>query len=202
MGNTIITISREFASGGRELGGRLAALLGYAYFDSEIVAEIAKKTELSEAYVKQLTDQGAPRGRFPLHFGQSFLGYPGMDMALEVFEAQCQTLREFASNSDCVIIGRGADYILRDLNPIRIFVYSDMETKLSRCSLRNQENLPEKEILRQIKEIEKKRARHYENVTGLSWGDRRNFDFLINTSGKDIKLLASILASYFSQKGN
>ena len=126
--NKVITISREFGSGGRELGRRLSELLHIAYYDQEILTEIAKRTELAESYIEQVVEQ-TPMMSFPIHVGRSF--YPMMNPALELTQTvmveQHKTIYEMAEKSDCVIVGRCGDYILRDFKPFRIFVYADLE---------------------------------------------------------------------------
>ena len=186
----IITIGREFGSGGRELGRRLAENLGYAYYDQEILAEIAKRTELSEKYVQSIVEQ-KPMFSFPIHVGHSF--HPVIN------PAQCNILRELAEKSGCVIVGRCADYILKDNNPFRVFVYADMDSKIERCRRKGkgQENLSDKEMKKYILDVDKHRARYYEFYTDQKWGDRKNYDICVNTTNEDIKKIANILARLF-----
>ena len=192
----IITVSREFGSGGRELGRRLSELLHIAYYDKEIVTEIAKRTSMSEEYVRQITEQ-KPVMSFPISIGRSF--YPMTDPLLDqnqaIFREQHQIIREMAEKSDCVIVGRCGDYILRDLNPFRIFVYADMDAKIARCRERGKEDPPlsDKELKQKITKMDKGRAKYYEFYTGQKWGDRLNYDVCINTSGRSIKELAAVL---------
>lgn len=198
--NKVITIGREFGSGGRELGRRLAEKLGYAYYDQEIVQEIAKRTELSEGYVHQILEK-KPIVSYPIHIGGSFhmtSGYQG-DHGLSVFREQCNILREMAEQSNCVIVGRCADYILRDMNPFRIFVYADMESKLARCRAKGEvdEQLTDKAMIQQIKNVDKQRARYYEFCTDQKWGDRQHYDLCVNTSNVEIKRVVSILSKMF-----
>ena len=192
----IITVSREFGSGGRELGRRLSELLHIAYYDKEIVTEIAKRTSMSEEYVRQITEQ-KPVMSFPISIGRSF--YPMTDPLLDqnqaIFREQHQIIREMADKSDCVIVGRCGDYILRDLNPFRIFVYADMDAKIARCRERGKEDPPlsDKELKQKITKMDKGHAKYYEFYTGQKWGDRLNYDVCINTSGRSIKELAAVL---------
>ena len=171
----IITIGREFGSGGRELGRRLAENLGYAYYDQEILSEIAERTELSEKYVQSIVEK-RPMFSYPIHI-----------------------LRELAEKSGCVIVGRCADYILKDSNPFRVFVYADMDSKIERCRRKGkgQENLTDKEMKKYILDIDKNRARYYEFYTDQKWGDRKNYDICVNTTNEDIKKIANILARLF-----
>ena len=117
--NKIITISREFGSGGREFGCRLAENLGIKYYDKEIISKIANKADLSEGYVKEVVEK-RPMPLFPMTIGATFAAvgvyYPLM-VEESVYTAQTEVLQELAEQSDCVIVGRCADYILRDYKP-------------------------------------------------------------------------------------
>lgn len=192
--NKIITVGREFGSGGRELGRYIAELLGCAYYDREIIAEIAKRTSLSETYIQHITEH-KPIIPFPIHTGRTFWAMIP-DYGQNVQKEQHDIIREMAGKSDCVIVGRGADYILREMNPYRLFVYSDMDSKIKRCQQNDSadyekgSSLTEKELRRRIEEINKARAEYYEFYTGQRWGDKVNYDLCINTARHDIKALA------------
>ena len=163
--NKIITISREFGSGGREFGRRLSENLGFAYYDQEIVQEIAKRTELSEKYVQQVMSH-RPLSSFPIHIGRSFrmMADANMDQSQNIFREQCSILREMAAKSDCVIVGRCADYILQEENPFRVFLYADMPSKVKRCREKNyeKEELTDRELERRIAAVNRRRAEYYE----------------------------------------
>ena len=111
----IITIGREFGSGGREVGKRLSDELGIAYYDNEIITEIAKRTELAEGYVQHVMENG-PTALMPITIRRTF--YMGADPVMEqnnaIYREQSLLVQELAEKSDCVIVGRSADYILRD----------------------------------------------------------------------------------------
>lgn len=195
--NKIVTVGREFGSGGRELGRRLAEELGIAYYDKEIVTEIARRTELSEQYVQSVVER-KPVVLYPIHVGRSF--YPALDAAAErssaVYAQQHEIIREMADKSDCVIVGRCADYILRESKPLRLFVYADMESKIARCRKKapEQEHLSDKKLARMIKKIDAERAHYYFFYTGKKWGDPLNFDVCVNTTHTDIKALSKAIA--------
>ena len=165
----IITIGREFGSGGRELGRRLSEHLGIAYYDHEIIAEIAKRTALSEAYVRQITEN-RPLTSFPIHFGGRFCALPDplLQQSISIYSEQHRLLCELAEKSDCIIVGRCADYVLRDSHPFRIFVYADAQSKLMRCMERRtpEETLSEQDMKRKITEIDRNRARYYAFFSG------------------------------------
>ena len=198
--NRIITIGREFGSGGRELGRRLAEILEVPYYDQEILTEIANRTELSEKYVKSIVEQ-RPVFSFPIHIGHSFtpMMSSSLDYGQKIYAEQCNILRELSEKSGCVIVGRCADHILRDSNPFRIFVYADMESRIERCRKKGneKEDMSDKEMKRMITDVDKNRARYYEFYTDQKWGDRKNYDICINTAGQDIKRIATILSKMF-----
>lgn len=193
----IITIGREFGSGGRELGRRLAEELHIEYYDRELLAEIAKHTSLAEEYIQNVVER-QPHSLMPITIGRSFAYVEdyAFKQAQAVYQAQSKIIRELAGKSDCVIIGRCADYILREQNPFRIFIYADMESRVRRCMERRAEGetLTEKEMKKQIRAMDKNRARYYEFYTGLKWGDKLNYDLCINTSGTVIKEIVPAVA--------
>ena len=193
----IVTIGREFGSDGRELGVCLAKELGIAFYDQEIVSEIARRTELPEQYVRTVAER-RPGSTFFGHMEHGFenTGSLGTEQSSAVYQAQSALLRELALKSDCVIVGRCADYYLREFNPLRLFVYASLEGKLERCRQRNPEarSLSDKELLKHIRTMDRQRGEYYTFVTGQKWGDPLNYDLCVNTTGRDIAKLASSIA--------
>lgn len=200
--NRIITIGREFGSGGRELGRRLSEALGIAYYDQEIVSEIARRTEMSEQYVQSIVEN-RPSFSFPIHIGRSFcpMPSPALEQSLAVYQEQSRIIMEMAQKSDCVIVGRCGDYILSDFEPFRIFVYADLESRMERCRAKapEDEKMTDRELKQHILGIDRKRAKYYEFYTGHKWGDRLNFDLCINTSRTVIKEIVPVLARLFEE---
>lgn len=196
--NKIITIGREFGSGGREIAKRLAEELGFAYYDQEIISEIAQRTQLSETYVRAIVEH-SPITSYPIHVVRSFHPAisPVLDQTNKVCQEQTALIKELAEKSDCVIVGRCADYILRDYQPFRIFIYASMEEKIRRCreKSKDSENFTDKELIKQIKSIDKNRKSYYDFYTGQEWGNRENYDMLINTTNLQIKVCAQELAA-------
>ncbi len=197
----IITIGREFGSGGRELGKRLAEELGIAYYDREIVEEVAKNTKLAYEYVSNVIEK-APSAHFPITIGNSFNIYHNdviFDNTTSIRQEQTKVIRELASKGDCVIVGRCADYILRDMNPFRIFVYSDIESKIKRCKEKGEisPDLTDKKITKMILNIDKQRRKYYEFYTSNKWGDIKNYDVCINTTNKNIKDVTKAIIKLF-----
>ncbi len=184
----IITIGREFGSGGRELGKRLAEDLGFAYYDEEIIAAIAQKSGMAEDYVNSVVENAVPQA-YPITYGRTF-GFVDVvnDNHVAILRAQEEVLRELASKRDCVIVGRCADILLRDLKPLNIFIYADMESKIKRCRFKASvdENLSDKELTRLIKKTERQRKNYYETITDRKWGAKENYHLCINTSGRQV----------------
>ena len=195
----IITIGREFGSGGRELGRRLAEELGYAYYDQEIVAEIAQRTALSEVYVRQILEH-RPVTAFPIRIGRTFTTIVNSQQEQwnDVFRQQCQILKELADKANCVIVGRCADWMLREYRPFRIFVYADMEHRMLHCRQKGaeHEHMSDRELRQHIQEVDRHRASYYRHCTDRKWGDKENYDLCINTGSESVKEIAHHVAQY------
>ena len=197
----IITIGREFGSGGREVGRRLAERLGYAYYDDEIINELIRNTNYSKEYLEEVSEKD-PVPLFPIRYGSTLNPTPdaGVSMALDVLSEQAKIMRELALKSDCIIIGRAADYLLRDLHPYRIFVFATLESRLARTKGREKSGKSDKELLKSRKRIDKQRKKYYRFVTGKDWGDWTNYDLLVNTSFSDIKWVVDFIAHLFERQ--
>ena len=183
--NKIITISREFGSGGREIGRRLAEAMKIAYYDQEIVAALIKRTKKAEEYVHYM-EKERPLPLLPITTARTF-GLPtnyAVTENLNFYMQESKIIQEVAEKSDCVIFGRCADYVLRDMKPIRLFIYADMEYKIARCKAKGDdvENLSDPELRKKILSVDKKRSRYYQFYTNQVWGKKEHYDLCINTS--------------------
>lgn len=197
----IITISREFGSGGREIGKRLADILGYDYYDKEIISAISKSQNLDEHYVE--TTLHSPFAQnFQFTFHRSFFD----PLSLNVTQArllieQKKVIEGIAANGkNVVIVGRNADYILKNYKPFRLFITADMQSKLQRCKERGDgnENMSDKEMESSIRRIDKVRKETCALVAGTDWGNRELYNLIVNTSNADIKKLSAALAAYIA----
>lgn len=194
----IITISREFGSGGREIGKRLSDILGFDYYDKEIITEIAENKELDQEYVKQ-TLQAHRWQNIPLTFRRSFTTGAMQPVQVGVLLEQKRVIEEIAKiGKDCVIVGRNADVILQEYDPLNIFVCADMESKIRRCIERapEDEDLTEKELKRKIHRVDKNRAQTHLIVSGSQWGEKSGYELTVNTGKWDIKELTSAVAEF------
>lgn len=195
----IITISREFGSGGRELGKRMADVLGFAYYDREIIAAIAKKNDMDENYVAHALENNVWE-QIPLTFRSTFAGetfWQGTQTNLLV--EQRKVIEEIAKQGkDCIIVGRNADVILEEYEPFKIFVCSDMGAKIQRCIERAKEgeDISPKTLEKNIKRVDKGRAQTREIVTGQKWGRANGYNMTVNTASWNLKELAPVVAEF------
>lgn len=193
----IITISREFGSGGRELGKRIADLLGYEYYDREIITAIAAQNKMDEDYVEKALEN---RQAIPLTFRHSFASVNMMQQTqTNLLVAQKRVMEGIAeAGENCVIVGRNADVLLADRKPFRIFVCAGMEAKIRRCMERASEGekLSRREIEQNIRRIDKNRARTRELLGGSKWGNGSAYHLTMNTTEWDIKELAPATAEF------
>lgn len=196
----IITISREFGSGGRELGKRLAEALGYAYYDREILSMLAEQTDLNEDYLERTLEENSLTNLYPITIGQTFSIMPNYfaDQSTALLTKQTNLIKALAAKSNCVIVGRNADIILRDQNPLRIFVHADMEARIARCRRRDtyDANLTDKQFEKKINQIDKNRNKTHSILSPYKWGDRRGYELCINTTSITIKDVVPSLSAY------
>ena len=139
---------------------------------------------------------------YPITIGHSFypMVNPIMDLNNSIYVEQSRIIKEMADESDCVIVGRCADYILRERKPMRLFVYADMQFKMDRCRKKapsDEEPLSDKELKQHITSIDKNRSKYYQFFTGQKWGERINYDFCINTTNLSIKEVALTISRMF-----
>lgn len=207
MGHRIITVSREFGSGGREVGKRLAERMGVAYYDREIITAVAQRSGLAEEYIASISERGVS-AYYPITFGHTFAHTSAiLDPHMEVMTEQAKLLKSLAQKGDCVIVGRCADVVLRAEKPFDLFIYADQDSKLKRCRARQSEEekrLTDGELKRRMAKVDKDRARYRALLTDRRWGDVTGYHLCVNTSGWDLRTLVDVLApiaeAYFSKK--
>lgn len=179
MAKRIITISREFGSGGRFIGEEVAKKLGITYYDKNIISEIAEKSGLSPEYIQESAELSPKKGLFAYALaGRDITGKSVEDM---VYEAQRKVILELAEKESCVIIGRNADFILKDRNDVlNVFIYGDMPEKIQR--IMGLYNVEEKEAVKMIADIDKRRMTNYNFYTDQKWGKGSNYTLCLNSS--------------------
>lgn len=179
MSKKIITISREFGSGGRFIGEEVAKKLGIKYYDKDIISQIAERSGFSQEYIRQNAELSPEKGLFAYALtGRDITGKSVEDM---VYEVQRKVILEIAENDSCVIIGRNADYILKDrTDVINVFIHADISEKVKRiCRLYN---VTEAEALKMTADIDKRRMTNYRYYTDQKWGMARNYTLTLNSS--------------------
>ena len=179
MAKRIITISREFGSGGRFIGEKVAKKLEIAYYDKNIISQIAEKSGLSPEYIQENAELSPKKGLFAYAFsGRDITGKSVEDM---VYEAQRNIILELAEKEPCVIIGRNADYILKDRDDVlNVFIHGDMPEKIKRIT--GLHNVEEKEAVKMMADTDKRRRTNYNFYTDQNWGKASNYTLCLNSS--------------------
>ena len=179
MEKRIITISREFGSGGRFIGEEVAKKLGIAYYDKNIINEIAEKSGLSPEYIQENAELSPKKGLFAYAFaGRDITGKSIEDM---VYEAQRNVILELAGKEPCVIIGRNADYILKDRDDLlNVFIHGDAPEKTQR--IRQIYHVSEKDAVKMMADTDKRRMANYNFYTNQKWGKASNYTLCLNSS--------------------
>ena len=179
MAKRIITISREFGSGGRFIGEEVAKKLGITYYDKNIISEIAEKSGLSPEYIQESAELSPKKGLFAYALaGRDITGKSVEDM---VYEAQRKVILELAEKESCIIIGRNADFILKDRNDVlNVFIHGDMPEKIQRIS--QLYHVREQDAVKMIADIDKRRMTNYNFYTDQKWGKASNYTLCLNSS--------------------
>ena len=178
MKKVIITIGREFGSGGREIGLKLAEKLNIPFYDKELILHTAEKSNLEQSIIERYDEQHA----FPAFSSSNIFDIYQMPMSDRVYIAQADVIRDIAAKGSCIIVGRCADFILDD-NPdcFKVFIHAPMKDKIER----KKPLLPDKtdsEIQAHIRKIDKKRAKYYTYYTDRTWGMSLTYNLSIDSS--------------------
>ena len=177
MTNVIITIGREYGSGGREIGEKLAKELGFSFYDKDLLKIVAEKSGIQEQVLLK-ADEAASNPLFAPYYPPSI--DPG-SLNDRVFKMQAELIKEKAASENCVIVGRCGNYILEDMeNAIHVFIYADEEAKIVRTMERHQLNRDE--ATKRMKKIDKQRRAYYQYYTEWRWARTEGFDIMLNSS--------------------
>ena len=181
----IITISRECGSGGRTIGRKLAEKLGYEYFDKELIDRVAKESGLAKEYIEEQGERITGSLLFNIasnmNYASQVFGSNILPLQDRLYVVQSDIIKDIAEKGNCVIVGRCADYILRERKDVlNVFVVADTEDKVERAKKENY--FPDGDIEKQLKKRDKARANHYKYYTEQEWGQAKNYDLVLNSS--------------------
>ncbi|MBQ3225802.1 MAG: cytidylate kinase-like family protein [Clostridia bacterium] len=199
--NMIITIGRQFGSGGREIGMGLSGALGIPFYDKELIVAAAKKSGLSEAMFEHVDEKAANSLLYSLVLGaytpsNALSGMPPVYMNETLFRIQSDVICDLANEGPCVIVGRCADYILRERDDcINLFVHAPLTHRIERVL--DTCDVTKEKVEDLIAKTDKKRANFYNYYTGQKWGEAKNYHISLDSSllGVDgwVKALAQTL---------
>ena len=197
MSNYVISISREFGSGGRVIGKRLAARLGIPCYDRTLIEKTAEKSGLSPELIARAEERARSRIHLPLStLGAGLPSYAqqGIPVSLQAFFAQSEVIRELADQGPCVIVGRCSDYVLGDRPEcLKIFIHGNLADRVTRCA--EEYHISAQNMTARIKEMDRGRANYYNYYTGHNWGEMRQYDLTLNSSVTGIDGAVELIAA-------
>lgn len=197
MTNKIITISREYGSAGRTVGELVAKKLGIPFYDKELVNAMAEECGFSHDFIEDIGEYASVTNSFLFSIAISSRLEGGINMmssADQLYAAQASYIRELAEKGPCVIVGRCADYILRENSDVlHAFIYADMDFRVKHMA--EHYGKPEHAMPKWLKEKDNRRKVYYKHYTGRNWGDPHNYDICLNTALVGIEQAADILAA-------
>lgn len=194
MEKKIITISREFGSGGRTIGRMVADALNIPFYDKELVDQIALESGFAPKFVEEHGEHSP--GKSALSYAFAAQGVPGvmngMSTADFLWNIQCSVILQLADKGPCVIVGRNADYILKDRpDALHVYIHADMAYRADRIVRLYGES--EKSPSARLQEKDKRRRVNYQHYTGRDWGQAQNYDVCLNSSTLGIEQCANII---------
>ena len=194
MEKKIITISREFGSGGRTIGHMVAQALGIPYYDKELVDQIALESGFASKFVEENGEHSPGKSMFSYAFVPQ--GVPGVMNGLStadfLWNVQCSVILQLAEKGPCVIVGRNADYILKDReDALHAYIYADMDFRAERIVRLYGES--EKSPMTRLQEKDKRRKVNYQHYTGRTWGMSQNYDICLCSSTLGVEKCADII---------
>lgn len=203
--NTIITFGRQFGSGGHEVAEKVSQMLGIPYYDKELIALAAKQSGLSENLFEGLDEKPTNSFLYSLVMGlqlgnSAYYRYGDITDIDNIFRIQSQAMREIADKGSCVLVGRCADYILREKeNLVKIFIHAGMDFRTKRIMEKN--DMKEKAAIDYISKTDKRRASFYNFYTNGVWGNVDNYHLTINTEQLGVEKAAQIIVDYVNLMG-
>ena len=197
MERTYITIGRQFGSGGREVGKKVAQALGIPYYDKELLAVAAKESGLSHQFLQAYDERPTNSFFYSLVMGQQNLLVGAQNVTVEQLAAKAQrdAVQSVADKGSCVIVGRCADYLLRERGGLlRVFICADWDKRIDRVCRRD--GLGQKEAEEKLRRMDKTRAAYYSFHTDWKWGAAETYDLCINSSRKGPDATADLILSF------
>ena len=192
MSNRVITISREFGSGGRTIGKLVAEKLGIPCYDAELIEKIAEQSGYSAEYIKQEVEYGTG-GWLSAVFADRSTGLTNQD---KMFSIQSRIIEELANEGPCVIVGRCADFVLRDkADCLNVFIHASMEKRAERIVKEYGERAESPE--KRLKEKDKRRAAYHRFYTDMKWGHAQNYHVCLDSGEFGIEKCAEIIAQLY-----
>lgn len=196
----IITIAREYGSGGHLLGEMLSKELGIKLYDKEFIHLVAEKSGINEQYIKK-NEQSIPSFWLKCILGKN--SEQSLERSLSsddvLFVAESKIIQELAEKGPCIIVGRCADFVLRDYpNLIKVFCYSDLKSACVRCV--QEYGVSEEKAESEIKRINHNRIAHYEYYTGEKWGEPHHYNLMINTGSIDLSVACNLIKSIYKNR--
>lgn len=198
--NTVITIGRQYGSGGREIGMKIAELLGISYYDDELISLAAKNSGINSETLSDVDEKATNSLLYTLAMGGSLFGGNAalayeMPINDKLYLAQSEVIKELAQKEPCVIIGRCADYVLKEYpSAINIFIYADLEKRAVRVA--KNRNIPEAKAKDIIIKTDKQRANYYNYYTSQKWGRIENYDLCIDSGRLSLDKAAEAVVAY------
>ncbi|MEG2344642.1 MAG: cytidylate kinase-like family protein [Anaerovoracaceae bacterium] len=201
MNDQIVTISREFGSGGRLIGKKLADHMGVPYYDKELLNRIAEESGFSREMMEEAEMKAKSTFFYSLSsaLGSGESGSDGLSLNERFFIAQFETIRRVAEEGSCVIVGRCADYVLRGIKgTTNIFIYAETEDKIKRAI--EEYGVSEKDVKRIMSDTDKARANYYNYHTGNKWGAHVNYNLSIDSGYISIDNSVKLIETYLELK--
>ena len=194
--NIIITIGRQYGTGGREIGKKLAEALSIPYYDREIIARAAKKSGFSEELFDQLDKRATNSFLYSLTmFGST--GTNGMTLTDQLFLAQSKVLREVADAGACVVVGRCADHVLREYqNRCDFFIHGSIEQRIDRIHHCDDYELSGRTPEAALEKMDKQRSTYYNYYTGKVWGKCDHYDLCVNAGRIGVEKSVDVIMHY------
>ncbi|MCR5495586.1 MAG: cytidylate kinase-like family protein [Treponema sp.] len=199
MGYRVITISRQFSSGGSLIGKKLAEKLGINCYDREIIGKVAEESGLCEKFIEEKGEYG---NKVAIEvFFSTGMYYNGPSVEDNIWALQHKIITELAEKEACVIVGRCADYILKNRKDVmNVFIHADKEDRIERLKKECDKKIAIPDVY--LKEMDRRRSTYVQFYTDMKWGDSKNYDITLNSSSVGIDACVEILADLYKNNNN